>query len=407
MVRLLGLQDKANTIVSIIIKNPSLYSLFIILQFLNYTDFKQTNNFFLNKDLHTKKILIAPLDWGLGHATRCIVLIQFLQQSGCAVTVAASGKVRKLLENEFAGITFLNLPGYEISYSKNKRYLALKILLQIPKILKIIRFERNWLEETQRTYNFDAVISDNRYGLYTTTATSIFITHQLCIQTNIAWLDKLLQRYNYRFINRYNECWIPDLNGTLNIAGALSHPQKLPAVPAKYIGPLSRLKKTNAATINYKWIVIISGPEPQRSIFENKIFEMAAGTSDKLVIVRGLPGETEQKAAPLNCTVFNHLNTNQMQEAIQQSEFVLSRCGYTTVMEVLSLQKKSVFIPTPGQTEQEYLARHLMLQNWSYTFNQQDDFAAHLEKAVSFNYKLPEINAEQYKAVLSEFIKAL
>ena len=181
------------------------------MQFLNYTVFKQTNNFFLNKDLHIKKILIAPLDWGLGHATRCIVLIQFLQKLGCAVTVAASGKTKKLLENEFPGITCLYLPGYEISYSKNKRYLAFKILLQIPKVLRTIRFEHNWLHDVQHKYGFDAVISDNRYGLYTTVTTSVFITHQLHIQTNITWLDRLLQRYNYRFINRYSECWIPDL----------------------------------------------------------------------------------------------------------------------------------------------------------------------------------------------------
>lgn len=407
MVRLLGLQDKANNIVSIITKNPSLYSLFIILQFLNYTVFKQTNNFFLNKDLHIKKILIAPLDWGLGHATRCIVLIQFLQQLGCAVTVAASGKIKKLLENEFPGITFLHLPGYEISYSKNKRYLAFKILLQIPKILKTLRAEHNWLQKIQDKYGFDAVISDNRYGFYTTITTSVFITHQLCIQTNISWLDRMLQRYNYRFINRFTECWIPDLKEKLNIAGALSHPQQLPAISSKYIGPLSRLKKIDAATISYKWIVIISGPEPQRSIFENKIFELAAGIPDKFIIIRGLPGENEKKFTLPNCTVFNHLNTEEMQDAIAHSEFVISRCGYTTVMEVLSLQKKAVFIPTPGQTEQEYLAQHLFAQNWCYTFNQEDDFGMQLKKAVSFNYTLPEINTGQYKEVLSDFVKKL
>ncbi|SFQ03057.1 glycosyltransferase [Parafilimonas terrae] len=361
----------------------------------------------MNKDLHIKKILIAPLDWGLGHATRCIVLIRFLQKLGCAVTIAASGKIKKLLENEFPGIMFLHLPGYEISYSKNKRYLVIKILLQIPKILKIIRFERNWLHEAHHKYGFDAVISDNRYGFYTTATTSVFITHQLCIQTNITWLDRMLQQYNYRFINRFNECWIPDLNGTLNIAGALSHPQKLPAIPSKYIGPLSRLKKMDTTILNYKWIAIISGPEPQRSIFEKKIFELASKMPDKFIIVRGLPGENEENFISPNCAIFNHLNTEEMQAAIAQSEFVISRCGYTTVMEVLSLQKKAVFIPTPGQTEQEYLAQHLFAQKWCYTFNQEDDFEMQLREAVSFNYKLPEINAGQYKEVLNDFVKRL
>ncbi|MFT4155681.1 glycosyltransferase family protein [Parafilimonas sp.] len=361
----------------------------------------------MNKNLHAKKILIAPLDWGLGHATRCIVLIQNLQKLKCDITVAASGKTRKLLENEFAGITFLNLPGYEISYSGNKRFLPCKILLQVPKILKIIRYENKWLCEMQNKYAFDAVISDNRYGLYSRTITSVFITHQLSIQTNITWLDRMLQHYNYSFINCFNECWIPDLNGKLNIAGALSHPPKMPAIPSKYIGPLSRLKKINAVTINYKWMVIISGPEPQRSIFEGKILELAAKINDKFMIVRGLPGDDSQKPASSNCMLFNHLGTEEMQTAMQQSEFIISRCGYTTVMEVLSLQKKSVFIPTPGQTEQEYLAKHLFSQNWSYTFNQDDDFKLHLKKATLFNYTLPEINMEQYKDVLNDFIERL
>ena len=181
--------------------------------------------------LNNKKILIAPLDWGLGHATRCLVIIQCLQFLGCNITVAASGKTKNLLQKELENVDFLDLPGYDIAYSKNKRTLALKILIQIPKIFKIISFENNWIEEAINKYQYDAVISDNRYGLYSKNVVSIFITHQLQVQANFSWLEKLVQRINYRYINRFTECWIPDFKEKLNIAGKLSHPQKLPAVP--------------------------------------------------------------------------------------------------------------------------------------------------------------------------------
>jgi uncharacterized protein (TIGR00661 family) len=361
----------------------------------------------LNKDIVHKNILIAPLDWGLGHATRCVVIIRYLQTLNCNITVAAPGKIKSLLQNEFPSLHFLELPGYQISYSRFKRLLPLKILIQIPKILKIIRFENKWLSRLLLTSKFDLIISDNRFGFYSQITPSVFITHQLQIKSNFLWLDKKLQRLNYNYINLFKECWVPDFNGNLNIADQLSHPQKMPAIPVKYIGALSRFSKTENKIIQFKWMAIISGPEPQRSIFEKKIFEVASKTNDKFMIVRGLPGNTKNEFQLPNCKVFNHLNTIDMQSAIETSEFIISRCGYTTVMEILSLQKKSVFIPTPGQTEQEYLAQHLLQQKWSYTFNQKDDFVKQLANAKSFSYQLPQFNMNEYKHVIESFITSL
>lgn len=361
----------------------------------------------MNTIIQQKKILIAPLDWGLGHATRCISIIRYLQKLNCEITVAASGKTKHLLQNEFPNLTFIHLPGYNISYSKFKRWLPFKILLQVPKILKTIGHESKWLNEIVKTHKFDAVISDNRFGLYTKEIQSVFITHQLLVKTNFFLFDKIIQHLNYKFINRFSECWIPDFEGSQNISGELSHSKKLPATPVKYIGPLSRFVKSSNQQIKYKWIIIISGPEPQRSIFEKKMFELASKTTDNFFIVRGKPGEDKHELNSSNCSLFNHLNTVDMQAAIESSEFVISRCGYTTVMEILSLQKKSVFIPTPGQTEQEYLAMHLSKQNWAYTFNQEDDFLFHLHNAKKFNYRLPEINTELYKQALETFVSTL
>jgi uncharacterized protein (TIGR00661 family) len=361
----------------------------------------------LNKDIHNVKILIAPLDWGLGHATRCIPLIQNLLTLGSDVTVAASGKIQALLQNEFPQLNFLHLPGYQISYSKSKRALPAKILTQIPKILKIIRFENKWLQQAVHQYGFSAVISDNRYGLYTDAIPSIFLTHQLYIKTNFFWLDHLLQGLNYRYINRFSECWIPDYDGEINIAGQLSHPEHMPVIPVKYIGALSRFDKGNSKPAKYKWMVILSGPEPQRTIFEKKIFETAQKTNDQFLIVRGLPDEAENKSSLSNCAVFNHLNTADMLTAIDSSEFIISRCGYTTVMEMLSLTKKTVFVPTPGQTEQEYLAQHLSKQHYCYTFEQHEDFNFHLDAAKHFTYSFPQLNMHCFEPVLQVFVQSL
>ena len=326
---------------------------------------------------------------------------------GCDITIAASGTIKSLLQNEFPNLSFLELPGYKIAYSKTKRILPFKILIQVPKILRIIRFENKWLNNLLKENKFDAVISDNRFGLHTKETHTVFITHQLLIKTGFHWFDVVLQRINYNFINRYNECWIPDFKDNLNIAGELSHPVSLPKINLKYLGLLSRFSKQESKPIKYKWMAIISGPEPQRSIFEKKIFDVASTSKDSFLIVRGLPGRPEEDFKLPNCKVFNHLNTTDMQEAIEASEFIISRCGYTTVMEILSLQKKSVFIPTPGQTEQEYLAEHLLKQKWSYTFNQNEDFMQQIENAKSFTYSLPEFDVNLYKSVLTTFVNQL
>lgn len=350
--------------------------------------------------------MIAPLDWGLGHATRCIPLIKTLQNCGCKVTIAASGNVKTLLQAEFPQISFVHLNGYNIQYSTSKRFLALKILMQAPKIMLSIRRENTWLQQIITESGFDAVISDNRFGLYTNKIPCVFITHQLRIQAPYKWLQNTIQRINYRFINRYSQCWVPDFEQGNTIAGELSHPQRLPAVPVKYLGPLSRFNEMPAAPnqVKYAWMVILSGPEPQRTILENKLLSVIKNLKGNVLLVRGKPGSIETIEASENCTIANHLPTGQMLQALAASGFVISRCGYTTVMEMLMLGKKAVFIPTPGQTEQEYLATHLFKQGWCYTCTQDDDLLEHLHTAENFTYSLPVLAKTALGRVVKEFV---
>ncbi len=359
-----------------------------------------------NSIAHTK-ILIAPLDWGLGHATRCIPLIHFLMQLECEVFIASSGAQKKLLQAEFHAFSFLHLEGYNITYSKHKRIMPLKILWQTPKILSAIKKENKWLSNTIEQYKIDVVISDNRYGLYSSKVPCIFITHQLQIQAAYNSLNKFIQKINYQYINRFSECWIPDAEGENNIAGNLSHPKKLPAIPVKYIGPLSRFEIKKTEEKKYDWMIILSGPEPQRTVLENKLLFRLSALHDKILIVRGKPGDTVNLNVSENFTIFNHAATAEMQQLINESEFIISRCGYTTVMEMLSLQKKCVLIPTPGQTEQEYLAAHLKKQAWCYSFQQDDDFLLHLNNAKEFTYNLPAIDTSAFKKILADFVNQL
>lgn len=283
--------------------------------------------------------------------------------------------------------------------------LSLKILLQSPKILQKIRIERKWLSRVIEEKQIDAVISDNRYGLSSKKVPCIFITHQLQIQAPFKWLEHLIQKINYSYINRFTECWVPDLEGTLNIAGALSHPVILPSVPVKYLGVLSRMEQVYHHSIKHKWLILVSGPEPQRTILENKIYKSLPFIPGKILFAKGRPGTKGEEQVLENCTTVNHLAGNEMQKAFEESEFILSRSGYTTVMELLSMQKKALLIPTPGQTEQEYLAKHLMQQGWCYTCNQEDDLAEHIEKAIAFNYQLPRLGTHKLEQVIKNFIE--
>jgi len=337
-----------------------------------------------------KKLLVAPLDWGLGHATRCVPVIRELINNNCEVWLAGEGVQEKLLREEFSSLPFLPLKGYRIKYAKTG--LTGKLLLQIPSILRSIKEENKWLKEQIIKQGFDAVISDNRYGLHHEKIFSILITHQLCIKSSLGkWSERFLQKWNYKFIDRFNECWIPDEETENNLAGELSHPEKLPAIPIKYIGPLSRFKKNNVEEIKGHLLIILSGPEPQRTILENKIIDQVVNYNGSATIVRGLP--TEKNIIPSTNTIrfYNHLASDELNIESMKAEFVISRSGYSTVMDMAALQKKCIFIPTPGQTEQEYLGDHLMKKEFAFCVQQNDlSLLKNIEEAGRFNYSLKQ-----------------
>ncbi len=301
------------------------------------------------------RVLISPLDWGLGHATRCIPIIKHLRAKGIEVVVASDGAQLKLLQEQFPGIEHVLLKGYNVKYSWFLPA-SLKVVLQIPKLMSAIKRENKELQKIIKEKRIEAVISDNRYGLYTDIVPCVLITHQLNIQASAGsrrFSDKVME-----FVKKFNTCWIPDNSGEDNLSGNLSHP--LPeGINASYIGPLSRFSAaTGNKDMKYDLLVLLSGPEPQRKILEKKVInQLAALPYIKALIVQGLPGNTAVSSPHTNVDVVPHLNEISLMEKIQCSKAIVSRPGYSTIMDLAAIGgKRALFIPTPGQTEQEYLA---------------------------------------------------
>lgn len=355
------------------------------------------------------RILFAPLDWGLGHATRCIPLIRFFLEKGCTVWIAAEGRTEKLLRQEFPDLSFIPLRGYRIRYAGSKTGLVFKMAAQIPTILYTIRYENQWLKKTVRRLSLDAVVSDNRFGLYHRSIPSIYITHQLSIQApGGRAMESVLRRIHYHYINRFRSCWVPDAQNTPNLSGKLGHPVRLPAIPLHYLGPLSRFVP-HPIPIDNELLILLSGPEPQRTLFEDRLLQQLATFDQKVIFVRGLPGETVQLPGFSQVRIVNHLPAEALNEVICRSNWVISRTGYTTVMDLVRLQKKSILVPTPGQTEQEYLGKYLRAEGLSCTVSQASfSLDRALDEARTFFYRFPDgQDAETYKQVAGEFLDAL
>ncbi len=362
----------------------------------------------INNTPGQRTVLVAPLDWGLGHATRCIPIIHALMELKISVVLAASGSTAIILQNEFPTVRILHLEGYNITYGQTKSSFRSALLTQVPGIIRSIRRERRWLVNLLKSEQFDAVISDNRFGMSHPHLPSVYITHQLNIQTGNNLLNWIAQRIHYHFINRFSECWVPDQASAQNMGALLSHPVSYPAVPVKYVGLLSRFKKI-PSQIDISLLIILSGPEPQRSILEAILLEQLNEAGLKAVLVRGLPsGPSLNTSLYPNVVIYNYVPAVDLSTLIQRSEMLISRCGYSTVMDLALLWKKAVLVPTPGQTEQEYLASYLHQKGYFFTCSQEGfDLTKCIREAARFHWQSFPDWREDYQKVISNFINTL
>ncbi len=296
------------------------------------------------------------MDWGLGHVSRCVPIIHYLMNKGVEVILASSGNGQAFLKDKFPEVQHVFLEGYGVKYSSQN--IQINIALQVPKILKRIKDEQQWLKNFVENNGIDAVISDNRYGLFSTTIPSVLITHQLNIQAP-KLLENVLKKKVYNYLQNFTEIWVPDWEGKSSLAGNLSLNNSA-FQTINYLGPLSHLPLENLPELKkkYDYLGIVSGPENQRSVFEDKLKQLFLSSEKKCLLVCGLPQEEFVEECD-NVTRVSYLNSFRLGIAIQESETIICRAGYSTIMDLVALGKGAILVPTPGQTEQEYLAKHL------------------------------------------------
>ncbi|MCD4832323.1 MAG: hypothetical protein K8R31_00895 [Bacteroidales bacterium] len=348
-----------------------------------------------------KKILICPLNWGLGHATRDVPVIRLFVKHNFEVIIAASGDTYRFLDKEFPELKFINFSGYNVHYSKSGSQI-LKMLLLIPRILLWTIKEHRELKKIVKEHNIDIVFSDNRFGLWSRNTYNIFMTHQLKVKFPglLNFLEPIYQHISTVIIKRYNECWIPDFEGEVSLAGELSH-IKTKLRNSYFIGPVSRFTNNKLEYPGKKIDVLflLSGPEPQRSIFEKIIYEQTKKLDLQFVIVRGTSEECNNT---FKFPVYNIINTEELIPLITKSEIIICRSGYSSVMDLFLLKKKTVLVPTPGQTEQEYLAKYLMERRFFYSVSQRN---FNLDKLVNEAFDFPDIQIQKPNMLEERIIK--
>ena len=328
-----------------------------------------------------KRILVAPLNWGLGHTTRCIPIINALLENNFEPILASDGDALGLLKIEFPNLKTIELPSYNIRYPKNGKNFKLKLIMDSPKWLRAIKAEKKYVKNLIDKEAIDGIISDNRLGVYNKNVPSVFVSHQLNVLSgSTSWFSSKIHQ---KIIKKFDECWVPDIKNEPNLSGKLGH-LKSSSLNIKYIGPISRLNKIECKII-YELMVLLSGPEPQRTFLENKLLNDLKGYNGDVLFVKGVIDDVQTIVKKGNITIYNFMKSDELEQAINQSDIILSRSGYTTIMDLSKLEKKAFFIPTPGQFEQEYLAKRLEESGLVPSCNQENFNIEMLNRADKYN----------------------
>ena len=308
------------------------------------------------------KILVAPLNWGLGHAARCVPILHQLIQHGYEPIIASDGFALEWLQKQFPQLKSYTLPSYNITYAAHPFWFHWKLMTQLPHIWKTKREEHTFTKEIVENESIKLIISDNRFGVYHSNITSIFVTHQIHIPKGIkGWLAS---KWHQNSIRKFDICWIPDVADTINLSGTLSHP--IPKnIRHTYIGLLSSHAKEDLP-IRFDLLLLLSGPEPQRTIWERSLIKNFAQSNQKIALVRGTNESNEISHFPESWEVFPFAYGKNLQDLLNASQKVIARTGYSTLMDLAVLEKEALLTPTPNQPEQEYLAHHILyMEGWS------------------------------------------
>lgn len=349
-----------------------------------------------------KKILVAPLNWGIGHATRCIPIVKWLIESDFEPIIASDGAALLLLKKEFPKLNCITLPAYNIKYQKSGKQLKLKLLRQLPQIAKTLKAERIIIKKIIKDYDIAGVISDSRFGIYSKKIPSVIITHQLNVLSgNTSFISSIINKIQ---LKNFKEIWIPDFKEAPNLSGKLGHISEKSKLNIKYLGPLSRLNKTEMET-KHDIMVLLSGPEPQRDLLEHKLIKELHYYEGSVLLVKGIIENKQTKSRTGNLTIYNYMTSKAIEKAINSSKLIICRSGYTTVMDLTKLGKKAFFIPTPGQFEQEYLAERLSTLQLAPFCNQEHFNATQLKRIIQFKGLDMKYNTPDLEVLFSLFLK--
>lgn len=313
--------------------------------------------------MSSTRILVAPLNWGLGHATRCIPIIKLLIKHGVEPVLASDGAALALLRVEFPELKCVDMDASpDISYASGNpgsfRFFA-HLTKQYPKFKKMVLKEQEMTKSIMQTLHIDGIISDQRFGVYSHQVPSVLISHQL--NPPVPGIRNMVRKINFGYYRNFKEVWVPDFEGAASLSGELSFHGGCP-VPVNFVGYLSRFESCQVDSQNNKLVVSLSGPEPQRTEFEQKVVSFLQKTdfhySNEVLIVRGILGDSSQLVLP-GIRIENHLTSNLFYKELCSARWIISRSGYSSLMDYAVMGKKAIIVPTPGQAEQEYLAKFL------------------------------------------------
>jgi UDP-N-acetylglucosamine transferase subunit ALG13 len=323
------------------------------------------------------KTLFAVLNMGLGHATRSLPLIRAMRSSGWAVTVGGSGRSLRLLARELPDAPLLELPDYNLEYTDRGVDLG-RLMARTPDLVRTVRQEHLLIEEHVRRLGADLVVSDHRYGCWSEQVPSWFIAHQLrfAVPPLFRPFEFAGALFNRGFHRRYTGVIVPDLleDGEGLLSGRLSHPYRaaLPETAARYHypGTLSSIGRREGVGEEIDVFVAVSGPEPQRTALERIVREQIRRVPGRRVVALGCPEGDRVEEPEAGLTIHAHLERERMEAVMNRSRLIVARSGYSTLMEVVELGKRALWIPTPGQTEQLYLADRMRRRGWYHSVDQ-------------------------------------
>ncbi|MEZ5173619.1 MAG: hypothetical protein R2850_08970 [Bacteroidia bacterium] len=306
-------------------------------------------------------MLVSPLDWGMGHATRCIPVIQACLDAGAEVIVCGSNTVVKRIQIDFPDLKYFSEELYIPAYSKALPA-WIKILLQLPLLLKSERSSYARIQALVKNEEINIIISDNRYFVHANSCVNVLVSHQLNprLPGILKFLQPVLRNRIAGLCSQFQYVWVPDLNDKRALSGALSV-NKFLDNKIRFCGVLSRFKPAKLDEVQGEYdLLILSGPQPQPMVLFEKIAALYADSSRTLQVISAT-------TMPVLPHVKTHvLPDNKTFEAlVLKARNIICRPGYTTLMDLVNLNRTALLIPTPGQTEQEYLAKHLLSRGFT------------------------------------------